>query len=177
MTGEITCEYLTYPSRPSTLPPHKCSPSHPPQNKDVSYSRRYKANIRSVTAEEAAATIDGLRPVWYTARDAPATSQGMYGLIAEETAEVDPTLVYWAPDAENPGAGGRPEAVHNMQLGLLLVQVAQQQKGRIAQLEARAAAAEARAEEMAARTAALEAEMQELRSTVAALAATAAARS
>jgi hypothetical protein len=111
--------------------------------------------------EEVAAVIDALRPVWYTAKedaDNP-EAQGMYGLIAEEVAEVDPTLVYWVLDEENPGTE-RPEAVHYQQLGPLLVQAVQAQRGQIEVLTARAEA--------------LEAEMRELRATVAAL--TAAAR-
>lgn len=131
---------------------------------DNSSSRRYKTNIRGLTPEEAAAIIFALRPVWYMPKvdEGNAAAQGLYGLIAEEVAEVDSTLVYWVPDEETPGAE-RPEAVHYMQLGPLLVQVAQAQKARIAQLEARAEAAEAR-------MAVLEAEMRELRGMVAALA-------
>ena len=124
---------------------------------DDTSSRRYKANIRSLTPGEADATIDALRPVWYTPKedaDNP-VAQGMYGLIAEEVAEVDPTLVYWVPDEEK-SVTERPEAVHYMQLGPLLVQVVQAQKARVAELEARIAM--------------LDTELQELRALVAALA-------
>lgn len=97
----------------------------------------------------------------------------MYGLIAEEVAEVDPTLVYWVPD-ENEPEMERPEAVPYMQLCPLLVQVVQQQKARIAQLEVQAEvqaeAAETRAEAAEARVTALEAEMRELRAMITALA-------
>ena len=103
--------------------------------------------------------------MWYTAKDSPAASQGMYGLIAEEVAAVDPTLVYSVPDEEQPGAE-RPESVHYQQLGLLLVTTAQEHGGQIEELKARAEAAEAW-------VATLEAEMRELRAMVAALAATA----
>ena len=94
--------------------------------------------------------------MWYTAKEDADTpeAQGMYGLIAEEVAEVDPTLVYWAPDEERPGEE-RPESVHYLQLAPLLVNVVQQQRERIVQLETRAAT--------------LEAEMRELRAAVAAL--------
>ena len=71
--------------------------------------------------EEAAATVYALRPVWYTSKETPenAAAPGMYGLIAEEVAEVDPTLVYWVPDDDeaSPAGAERPEAVHYQQLG------------------------------------------------------------
>ena len=112
--------------------------------------------------------------MWYTAKEDAGTpeAQGMYGLIAEEVATVDPTLVYWVPDEANLGAR-RPEAVHYQQLGPLAIKALQGQRDRIAQLEGRAEAAEARAAELEGRAAALEAGMRELRATVAALAAAA----
>lgn len=122
--------------------------------------------------------------MWYTAKedaDNP-DARSMYGLIVEEVAEVDPTLVYWVPDEANPGAE-RPESVHYIQLGPLAIKALQGQRDRIVQLEAqaaameaRAAAAEAKAAALEARTVALETEMQGLRAMVAALASQPAAR-
>ncbi len=64
--------------------------------------------------------------MWYTAKEDAGTpeAQGMYGLIAEEVATVDPTLVYWVPDEANLGAR-RPEAVHYQQLGPLAIKALQ----------------------------------------------------
>ena len=57
-------------------------------------SRRYKTDILDV-AEAAAAEIWKLRPVSYQAIDDGPDGPRQYGFIAEEVAEVDPTLCFW----------------------------------------------------------------------------------
>ena len=108
----------------------------------ASSSQRYKTNIETVTANEAA-NVWNLRPVSYHAikdadkEDAPV----YYGFIAEEVAEVDPRLCFWGQDPE-----GMPqvEGVNYDQVFTLLVAETKQLKAarekdaiRLAELEAK----------------------------------------
>lgn len=63
-------------------------------------SARYKTGVEDMDAARADAFVQQARPVWYRST-APADRPdwSWYGLIAEELAEIDPRLVFWAyPD-------------------------------------------------------------------------------
>lgn len=103
---------------------------------------------------------------------------GLFRLIGARTNKANKNcgcefLISARPHYSSIDSAKRPESVHYQQLGPLLVQAVQRQRGQIAELTARAEAAEAWAAVVEARADALEAEMRELRAAVAALSAVA----
>jgi hypothetical protein len=117
VAGSGTIQYLSAPS--TTLPANMyIDASH------VIYSttsaRRFKKDIRTLKARKAREVVQHLRPVTFRSRcelDDP--NRDIYGLIAEEVAEVDPTLVHL--DAE-----GRPSGVQYERLACLMLPLLQE---------------------------------------------------
>jgi hypothetical protein len=114
-------------------------------------SARYKKNIQSLAAKRSD-TLLHLRPVTYqsTCKDDDQNTEWL-GLIAEEVANVEPTLVHWGaskyktvdvedgfqhiiPDTTAPL---QPEGVMYDRLTVLLIQKVQEQEKRIAMLESK----------------------------------------
>ena len=102
-----------------------------------SSSRRYKTDIADIQASESAHVWD-LRPVSYRALEADAAETKSYGFIAEEVADVDPRLVFWAEDGGN--GTQRVEGVNYDMVIPLLLQEMKAMRALIAGLEQQLAA-------------------------------------
>jgi len=91
----------------------------------ITSSRRFKTDIESMG--DRSDTIMRLRPVTFRYKNAGDDLQ--YGLIAEEVADVDPSLVLFGPD-------GQPQTVRYHFLAPLLVNEVQKQRRTIEQQQA-----------------------------------------
>lgn len=105
-------------------------------------SIRYKTDVEDASDTISEAVVYGSRPVWYRSlAEADPSEWSFWGFIAEELHEVDPRLVDYAEDENGDLI---PDGVQYDRFVVHLVNVAQQQKARIDDLEARLAALEAK---------------------------------
>ncbi len=119
-------------------------------------SQRYKTSIEDLDADRSNAVLN-FRPVWYRSTcELDRKDWSWYGLIAEEVAEIEPRLVHWtylddAYDLQENEDGTTekvlkedaelvPNGVQYDRLTVLLLDLAQRQEQRIAELEAAVAA-------------------------------------
>ena len=119
-------------------------------------SQRYKTDIEDLDADRSNSILN-FRPVWYRSTcELDRKDWSWYGLIAEEVAEIEPRLVHWtylddAYDLQENEDGTTekvlkedaelvPNGVQYDRLTVLLLDLAQRQEQRIAELEAAVAA-------------------------------------